>query len=186
MSFVPLEMSALISRETTHGLGRDTALCACAPALPAWGSQKAGGGQETRFSQELQLCQARRHGSAKSYSSAKLPGPTITDWPFTEGSGNSLQWMHFGKLSISVTIFSYIWTTTFCFLWKLLMKQTLVFWEIPLASLRISKWVNHLAEKNRFRHGLACHYRLLYHITFHNCVSSGKRQKSVVCGKLDN
>lgn len=59
---------------------------------------------------------ARRHGSAKH------PGPINTDWPVTEGSGNSLQWMHFVKLSISVTIVSYVWTTTFCFLWKVPMK----------------------------------------------------------------
>lgn len=70
---------------------------------------------------------ARRHGSAKSYNCARLPGPTNTGWPITEGSGKPSQWMHFGKLSISVKIFSYVWTTTFCFLWKLPMKQTLIF-----------------------------------------------------------
>lgn len=127
--------------------------------LPAWGNQKEGAGHKTQFSQELQLCQARRQGSAKSYSCARLPGPTNTDWPVTEGSGNSLQWMYFHKLSIAVTIFPYVWTTTFCFLWKLMMKQTLgFFWGIALASLGISKWLNHLAEKNRLRHSLACHY----------------------------
>lgn len=110
-------------------------------------------------------------------------------WCVTGSYGSWLQWMHFGKLSISVMIFSYVGATTIYlfFHWKLQMKQNTSFFEIALASLGKSRWVSHLAEKNRFRQSLAMPLAcLFYYITSHNCASSGKRHKSAVCGKLDN
>lgn len=136
---------------------------------------------------------ARRHGSAKSYGCAGLPGLTHCAWHITEGSGDLLQWMCFGN-SISLW-WSFPMSEPqlffFFYVWKLLMRQNTVFFclflELPWHLLEYQNEQNHLAEKNRFRHTLAMPLAwLLYYITSHNYASSGKRHKSTVCGKLHN
>lgn len=95
--------------ETTHALGRGTALRTCTPALPAGadGKQEVARrhgsarsyscdrpGQETWFSQELQLCWAPKDPPTLRFPTEDPP----------EGSGNSLSSIHY---------FQYLWGNVF-------------------------------------------------------------------------